>query len=682
MIGIKLADRLTNIALKQLQESMEFKQPRLDQIKESEDMYNNKTEAPEKGRFNIPIPIMGGFIDASMSKVDDKPAVNYVGTEKADLIKAKRVNSLKDYDSGPNRAKWGLKDRLIKKLAHFSGRGIAVMYSESKPRYKNHFYPVDYYDFQCEPNGGAILDDHIYKGHNNILKSTWDLKDGVKQGYYDADQVDKLLSATSSEVARKEWFEKYKNKLNRLQSLGLDSSRYTYAGENYFAMTQWCMKHQGKEYYLLFDPVTGVWVRADKLENVFPASSDGEPISPYISFATHEDAFNFWSKAPADDIKGLAEFIQLMLNQVAENRENKNWGHKAYDPRFWPDPSELKFRPNGLTLASPPGNKSIGDGVFEFQVGDISGTIDVIGIVDRYLGRLTGITPEAQGVSDENKQATVYLGDLKQVADRFGLMNKSYSEFWAEAGYRYYLGLKVHMPEEMAVKIIGEGGIRWEKIMKKDITPLRDFDIIVESDQADAQADAIKSKDRKDTLMFIEKTPRLAAKMSANYSLEELLKSCGISEEGIKRAMDIQNEGQEDIIAEAAEENQIIYDGKEVHSNTKATTAHLQEHLDFSQIVANKIMDLKGEKTKAKYKKIYLAIITHLKSEVTFAQENSFRAANNILNSLSANAITGNTGNKPVAVEPTPKEGEMKNPQVEGNANAIGETLKESMPLQ
>jgi hypothetical protein len=632
-IGKKTADTITKIALKQLETSLEFKQPRMTQIARSEELYNNKVIKVLKGRFNIPIPVIGGFVDTLLSKLDDLPFINFNPGDEADIVKSKKVTASWEMDSGPTRGKWGAKDRMTKKLAIFSGRGINKIYSDfdpdRKPEYKNNLQIVDHYEFHCEPKGGAFLEDHLFLGQTGVYKSKWEIQQGAKNGTYDPGQVAKLVNATTDED-KKEVKKKYIEHKARFSSLGLDVEGSDYIGQKEFNLAEWGMVYNGKRYYLLFDPHTGVWIRCELLKTLFKSN-----LWPWVSWATHEDAFVFWSKAPCDDMQGVADFIQLMLNQAAENRENKNWGHKAYSSKMFPDPSQLEFRPGGLVVAKIRPGQSIRDGVYTFEVGDIGGTIDLVNFVESLFGRKTGVTKEIEGVSERDKKVGVHLADIQQAADRLGLYNKSYSEFWAELGLRYYHGLKEHLPEKLMVKMIGATkGIGWEELTKKDLNPTKDFDIVPKGGQAEVAANELARQRKETTLVDIEKTQRLSGLLSARWTLEERLRNAGYEQEEIAVAMDLENEDGQDVLAEAAQENQELYEGDEVEPNRKATTGHLQKHLDFSTDIANKIQKAESKKQKEKFNKIYISILEHLRAETPFAQENAYRNANKLLTML------------------------------------------------
>ena len=75
---------LARVAKKQCETCISFKQPRLDEIKKSLDLYANVVSKALPGRFNVPIPIMGGFVDTLKSKIDDAPNIVFSENDETD----------------------------------------------------------------------------------------------------------------------------------------------------------------------------------------------------------------------------------------------------------------------------------------------------------------------------------------------------------------------------------------------------------------------------------------------------------------------------------------------------------------------------------------------------------------------------------------------------------------------
>lgn len=603
-----LANTLVGIAVKQFQTGFKFKQKRMEDIRKNEEFYYGRKIKVPKGRFGVPFPMMSGFVDTLMSKIDDVPTINFGYTDLADLKIAQKTSGAWQKESSPTMGNWAMKDRWSKKLGCFSGRPIFKIFSESKPKYKNYLEVVDYEDFVCEPMGGGDLKNHLFKGQDMIFRTKAQLNAGAVSGLYKASQVQKLGAAISNKEFKKNE-DLYRGKAKRLRMLGLDLDASTYVGQPIFKFIEWVMTYEGVEYYLLFEYRTGIWIRAHALKEIFSSNLD-----PWESWATHEDAFNFWSKAPCDDVRPVADAIDLLLNQALENRHKRNLGQRAYDPAIFPDPSELEWRPDGLVMAkASEKGRVIASGIYEFKTPEISGTIDLAAFMDSFLGRKTGITPEVQGAPEQQQKVGIYFGSLQQVADRLGLYNKSYRECWARLGLKYAWGLHDHLNEPMLVKMIGETGVEWDELVRGEAKKAPDLDIDISGGAAEIAANEAKAKKRENALVMLIKRPDLTALMSPQWLAQQILKHGAFEEAEIRMAMS-KEAGDIEILAEAAQAIQQIIAGKDPKINRGANTAFIQKIVDFA---IDK--DVKMP--------IYLKLMKYAQAHVKIAIENMTRMA-------------------------------------------------------
>lgn len=575
----QLADKLVGIAIKQMEAATKYRKPRLTVIQKNEDAYNMKTKPVLSGRVFVPLPIVSGFVDTLKSKIDNAPKLTFGHEGLAAYKVAKKVTAAWELESKPTRGKWAQKDRAAKTLAIFSGRAIYKIYSESNPTYSNNLEIVDYYDFVCEPKGGQDLDNHLFLGQTNIFRTKHQIEAGIEGGLYDAENARRLLGSASEEDKKNS--QDVQEKINRYRSLGLDQEFNNYVGVQTVNMTEWYMTYGGDKYYLFFDPVSKIWLRVEKLREVIESNEQ-----PYVSWATNEDEFNFWSKAPVDDIRPVAEGMEMTFNEGLNNLRKRNWGMRAYDPSIFPDPSQLEWtRPDGLVTANTNmGQRAIGSGIFEFQTPDNTAiTVNLVNFLDNYLGKQTGITAGARGVSDKDTKVGVYYGDLAQVSDRLGLTNKSYSEAWAKLGARYVSGLKEHLDEPMLVKMIGTRGVEWEELKYSEVKGVEDFDISVSGGNSEVEANEIKRKERRLTLDGILKNPNLASKLNPTWSIQQLLSDGGFSQDEVKIALDTNmDDSTIELLSEADMAVEEILKGKTPKFNRQANPLFIQYILDFA----------------------------------------------------------------------------------------------------
>jgi hypothetical protein len=72
-------------------------------------------------------------------------------------------------------------------------------------------------------------------------------------------------------------------------------------------------------------------------------------------------------------------------------------------------------------------------------------------------------------------------------------------------GRRYLWGLFEHLNKPQAVKIIGQDGVMWDEIKKREVNT--DWQIRVTGGQAEQQQDALKQKQKAEGLQALTANP-------------------------------------------------------------------------------------------------------------------------------------------------------------------------------
>jgi hypothetical protein len=598
--------QIVNQARAEYKAGLDYRHQREKDWKLAEDQYFNRQVKSLKQRYNVPVPIVPGFVETLLSKIDDPPTIKFEQAEEADYKAAQKVNALYQVESQKDDHDWEMIDLDAKKQAILYGRAIAKFYSQSKPSYKSNLELVDVYDFIADPIGGGNLEKHRFVMQDNLFKTKEDLKAGVENLGYDQAAVEKIINATSADKLVDN-DNQYKSKQSRLMALGIDGISYNYAGQSLYKFIEAGTTFNGQRYYVLFNYETGTAVKVAPLKEVFESE-----LWWFTSWATHRDHFNFWSKAPVDDIVPLAEMVRVLVNQELDNRQKKNWGQRAYDPDMFNEPEKLAYRPDGLTPVKSGSTvtRPIESGIYQFETPELQGTIDLVGYIDNIIGQKSGVTADSQGQSAEDKVG-IYYGNMQQVADRLGLYNKSYKKFWMAVGRRYVWGLFEHLRGPMAVRIIGEKGIEWDEIKRIEVNP--DWNIKVEGGNAELQADEVRKQRLQDIMATFQ--PDELAILSPCWRAEQKLRAIGVEEDDIRMAFDRENEGNREILAEASQLIQDCLAGKEYKLNRGANTAFIQKIIDYATDTDNLPQD--------KFDKLMAIAEAH----IPIAQENMARKA-------------------------------------------------------
>lgn len=613
VISKRLRDNLVKTACEQYDTSVRFKQARMAEIQSSIDLYDNKTLPAGRGRFNVPVPVMAGYVDTLMSKIDEGVALNFKYTNPANLIKSKKLQAAWEKESGPSRGNWNRVDRAVKKNAIFAGVFLYEHYAESDPDFKSILNGIDYLDFHCEPLGGQNLENHLFAGVDNVFKTKSELEDGAKSGLYDADEVVRLIENSGRDDYKRNT-DKLHQKQQRFINLGLDPENHSFVGSKVLSLIKWVIEMDGVRYYLLFDYHAKVAVRCVRLKEINKSNR-----MPWVAAHTHSDLLNFWSKAPADDIRPIAEAINVLFNQALDNRQKKNFGMRAVDTSMFTDMSLLEWRPDGLIPANTNGGqRPLSDGIYELQTDEVTGTIDLISFMDDFIGRKSGITGDSQGESDEQRVG-IYYGNLQQVADRLGLYNKSYAEAHAQLGLLFQEGVRMHMTEEYLVRWVGEdGAISEGNVEKDDAIPDGedgdDFPVDVVGGQAEMRSNEIKKASRKEALASILSNANLAQRVNPTWAIKEILKTGDYDKDEISMALDVNSDGSMEQIARASKVIQEFLNGETPREQRTADTMFVQRIMDYA---VDEVEDMV----------MFDAMMAYAEQHMTIALDNMMRKA-------------------------------------------------------
>lgn len=612
---------LKDIVVKQLQTSENFRQPRLQQIKVNEAMIAGEVRPALQGRYNVPFDgvIASGFVETLVAQVNRAPKLIFNDPKGSNHKSIKKIQALFDRDKGPNRQNWAKIDRLGKRIAAASNICIFEYIASKNPKYKGVLRVIDPYDFHCEPNGGSDLEEHLYKGVYNQFLTAGQIKDHGKTGYYDQAKVNELFAAYQ-QTDYKFNEEVYRNKVARLNTLGLDLDQNGYVGQQVFNIARWVTHYKDEQFYVEFDYRSGIILKQKPLKDVF-----GSGVSPWVVWNPVENAFTLWAPGLFDQIRPIAEAIRINLNEILNNNRKRNWDMKAVDSNMFPDISALNWRQDGVVGAKVPIGQSIQNGIYYFQTPEISGALNLNQYLNDFLGINTGISDQTKGESSQDTLGIAKINDM-QVSKRMKLIGDSYADAYAKLGSRWDWGIHENLDEDEAVRIIGSTGIEFESVTKEDTEPDYDIEVVTYADEIQENE---QDRERKAAAMErIASNPLLLQKLNPKWVVEQELRIGGWKDEDIKRAIDTVNDAYDETISMANKNIENAKEGKPLKTYRGATTGYLQRINDF----LNESEEIEP--------KVYAALQAHFDEHVPIAAENQARLQANI----TQNGATAETG--------------------------------------
>lgn len=580
---VAFKDKLTNELVRMFEDNARARQKRFDDIKKGEDMYFGVTTTALKGRSNIPFDtvVARGFVDTLNSNVRQDVSVKFTKTREQDYLAASKISAVLEREAGPDRGNWNKVFRDSKFLATFAGVGILKLVVKGKPNFASDLMVVDHYDFVTEATGGQDLDKHLFKAQTNIFRSEDELRYGADEDYYDKAQVDKLIENFKDPKKRKEISDLYNQKQIRFASLGIDVSTMGYLGSTMYRLTEAVAFYEGEWWYGTYSQETKIWLRVEKLKDVFAHTEKYPGRGPWVAWHTNPHPFIFWSPAPIDDIRPIAYTMKKLVNLSVDNLEKRGWDMKAYDPKVFPDPSQLLYRQDGLVRARLKPGQSIESGIYTFQTPDTTTvTINMIEWMNNFAGQKTGVTPDSQGAAQTDRVG-ILVSNLDQVSKRLMLTNDRFKDAVIALGAMFDYGCYDHLREDYAVKIIGEKGAQWEEdVTLNDMS--RDFGITVRDAAEEERKDTIIGQRKNAALLEIANDPELRIKINKNELIRIKLQNGGFTEEEINILLDSNYDGGVESRARAAEAIQNCLEGKELTKMYRgATPAFVEKILDF-----------------------------------------------------------------------------------------------------
>lgn len=457
-----------------------------------------------------------------------------------------------------------------------------MSYAQSEPEYRNVFEVYELEDAIFQPSGGAIFQNHLYHGRQNIIRTEAQLKTAP----YDQAQVRKLL-ANAAQTDYDPTFEgdqEAKNQLAKFKAMGLSPESADYVGERLFKLVEMRITMNGVRYYIVFSPWYRTWVRFEKFSDIFSADID-----PWVTWATHEDNKNPLPKAFADDMYSVADAIHIMFNQELTNREKKNLMARAFDKEMFPDLAALdraQTRPDALVpVDTKNGTRKISEGLYTFETAELGGTINLIDWMQQTMGREVGVTDLSQGeAAGVSKKATVVLAEQQALSKRYILRASPYTEALGEVGKLFIQGCKDHLPAEKALRKLGIEGQDWDRVIRRvDLDLYGDVDIRVVSSTLDMQQSQLERKARSDTFNEIAGNPTLLAQVNPKVLVAEKLRAgAKLNDQEVEVMLDTKHYGNEIEVARAHEGIQAIQAGQKPDLFYGATTLFLQIIYDFA----------------------------------------------------------------------------------------------------
>jgi hypothetical protein len=561
----EVRDAIVTQALSEIEFARRHKEGKISNWHKNEGMYYGKKEKGEDSRANVDLARMQEHVHTLLSKIDSPLTFKFGKKKKAQLKRAERINSLKDYDS--DRDNWDIKDIAGKKQCIIYGRSVFSYSAESMDGYKPNLENIDIYNFLIDPAAGGLdVEDARYLGNYGVVKDASELKDNKN---YLQTEVKELLAGNgnSSESSQEK-----QNARNRSYGSSNQSEDKENADTDKYTFWQWGTTYKGKRYYLLLNETGGRAIRVVELEDLFTSG-----LWWYWSYAGFPDLTEFWTPSHCDYVRELFMAQAVSINQMIDNAEQINKPQRVVDVTAIQSLAELRYKKNGWIKAKGGQAKNA---IEILSTPSIQTPIEVFNVLEGIQQQSSGLTAGTKGVEDTDGRATIYEGNQAAAADRFGLFNKSYSFGYKGFARLYEWGVRDHLTGKMAVDILGPDGVDIQMISKRDIFRKdEDFAYIIESSNSELALSEQKKRSQTAFFSALLNHPLIDQK----DLIMELGTTTGVEVGTMRRLLDNSEFGDEEILSEADRDIEIIIDGTLPKPNRVANSAYLQYFVDYMQ---------------------------------------------------------------------------------------------------
>lgn len=562
-----------------------YKEHRIAQWHINEALYYGKKNSLEDVRANAGIANAKtqGFVNALLSKIDAPPNIKYRHAKNADMKPARRLNFLFMQEMAHEHENLQMKDLLGKKQAILYGRAVYEYHASSdNKQYRSVLSNVSVYDFLIDPSaGGYDIERAFFLGRGGIWKTKEQLYDSVKSGRYLKSKVKELLgSDAESEVeiegsentdsgnndATKSEEEKAKE-MSRVYIMGTESKIHMQGSKYLF--WEWYTTYRGQRYYMLFNESSGLAVRVEKIEDVFKSG-----LYPFWTWATDPDLSEFWTLSPVDQMRDIFMVQGASIDQLLDNAEQINKPMKGVVGDAVKNLNSLRYG-RDKTVRFKKGT-DMTKAVRVFETPALQSPLEVYNMLETIGSLESGVSPATKGVADEDKVG-IYEGNMQQVADRMGLLNKAYADGYYRFAKLFYYGVKEHLNTKVAIEIVGHDGVELEEITKRDVKGFAEMGIDIEASDAEMNASAV---DQKNKLNYLSNARQSAV---VNQKVREEMEAtiAGFEQDEIRRLMDKDEFGDAELLSEASRDIENLLRGIEVKPNMNATNAYKSKIVDY-----------------------------------------------------------------------------------------------------
>lgn len=584
-------DAITTQIKTEIDFARRHKQSRIANWKANEDMYYGKKPTSEESVANVDLGLMTSFVHTILSKIDSPLTFKFKKSKESQMKRVQQLNALKEQDQDNND--WDIKDLAGKKQAIIYGRAVFSYFAESVDGYSSNLGNVDAYDFLIDPTAGGIdIEIGRYMGDYNVILDSKQLKEGIKAGIYFKQETEDLIASGGNAT---ETTQETINKGGRATDNGTYQVKQIEA-KDVFKFWNWCTTYEGVRYYALYCERGHAAIELCELEEKFESK-----LWPYWTWAAQIDLTEFWTPSYCDMVREVFMAQAVSINQMLDNADKINKPMRVVDVGAFEDLGQLVPRRNGVVEVKE--GIDVNKAYQVIATPSINTPITVYELLDKIGEKASGVTAGVKGVAEEDGRVAIYEGNQESAADKFGLLNRTYSFGYKRFAKLWEHGVRENLIKKQSVEILGPNGIEIMDINRNTIfrkNKADKFKIMIEA----SNAEVLLSKTEQVAKLEFLKENMQSTIQNQRKAYEIGARAAGFDEDQIKELTDVSDYGEAGLLSEAMRDIEMLIDGETVQPNQAATTAYAQKFIDYMRDNQEKLSKKEFANLQAYYMKL------------------------------------------------------------------------------
>lgn len=578
-------DLIVAQALREILWDRRYKQGKIRNWQKNEEQYYAMKIPMQDARANVELGRMQEFVHTLLSKIRRPLVFKYVKRKNSQTKRVKLLNGLVEADRKLDS--WNVKDLVGKKQLAIYGRMVYSYHSQNESGdYQANLENIDVYDFLIDPAGGGIdMEKAKHMGNYGVILMRDELEAGIKDEKYIIQAAQDIIagSGNNDEVNQEET-----NKLTRIYGQNTIGKKELH-NEDKFKFWRWFTTYKGERYYLLLQERAGRAIRIEKLTDMFSASELYPKAPwPYWTAAAFPDLTEFWTPSYCDYVREIFMAQNVTINQMLDNAEAINKPMRKVNVTMIESLSELKYRKDGLIKVK--GDFNVNDAYQIVETPVLDAPLKVFDTLEGIHEKASGMNADTKGAADPDGKVAIYEGNKAEIADRFGLLDISYSFGYDRFSRLYELGVRDNLSKKRAIDLVGPDGVTQEMASKRQIFMKGDqYDVAVESSSDEMMETSAEKKLKMDYLnqWVTAQNARLTASPNAELyinpqkAFEIGAKVVGFKPDQIKELLDVKQDDNDAILAEADADIESILNGETIKPNASADIPYMQRFIDF-----------------------------------------------------------------------------------------------------